>query len=287
MAGQIIPKGKGKWLVKVFRGRDPNTGKKKYFSKQVSGNKKDAQSYLNKVLREIDQGSFVDPSPITLDEYLNKWLEAAARPRLAPNTFEHYEDMLKRYVRPALGNHKLSKLTGLDVQSLYSEMLQRGLSARVVRYTHAVLNSALKQAIKWGFIMLNPASLVELPKKERKEMQALTIEQAANFLTVASGDRFYAYFQLAIVTGMRPSECLGLQWKDINFQTGMLTLQRALIWKRDGTWYFGKLKTSKSRRSLPLPQSVLSALKDHRRKQAEERLKIGAKYQNLDLVFTA
>lgn len=287
MAGQILPKGKGKWLVRVFRGRDPNTGKKKYFNKQVSGNKKDAQTYLNKVLREIDQGSFVDPSPITLDEYLNKWLEAAARPRLAPNTFEHYEDILKRYVRPALGNHKLSKLTGLDVQSLYSEMLQRGLSARVVRYTHAVLNSALKQAIKWGFIMLNPASLVELPKKERKEMQALTIEQAANFLTVASGDRFYAYFQLAIVTGMRPSECLGLQWKDINFQTGILTLQRALLWKRDGTWYFGDLKTSKSRRSLPLPPSVLLALKDHRRKQAEERLKIGAKYQNLDLVFAS
>src|SRR5205085_11660561 len=101
MAGQIIPKGKGKWLVRVFRGRDPQTGKKKYFNKLVNGNKKAAQTYLNKTLREIDQGTFVDPTQITLGEYLDKWLEAAAKPRLAPNPFENYRDALRRYVRPA------------------------------------------------------------------------------------------------------------------------------------------------------------------------------------------
>ena len=285
MAGQIIPKGKGKWLVRVFRGRDSQTGKKKYFNKLVNGNKKAAQTYLNKTLREIDQGTFVDPTPVLLGEYLDKWLEAAAKPRLAPNTFEHYQDVLSRYVRPALVNHKLANIRALDVQTLYSDLQKRGLSARTVRYTHAVLNSAFKQAVKWGLIAQNPASLVELPKKERKEMQYLSQEYAAKFLEAAASDRFGSYFHLAIVTGMRPSECLGLQWKDINFGTSMVTIQRALLWKRDGIWYFGEPKTSKSRRSIPLTTSLVLALKEHKRKQAEERLKAGPKYQNLDLVF--
>jgi integrase len=285
MPGQLIPKGDRKWLVRFFRGRNPKTGKKKYFNKLVYGNKKDAQIYLNKLLRDIDQGTFVDPTALTLDDYLDRWLETAAKPRLAPLTFDHYKDVLRRYVRPALGSHKISNLRPLDVQTLYSGLQARKLSGRIVRYTHAVLNSALKQAVKWGLISQNPASLVELPKKERKEMQAMTPEQAAKFLAAAESDRFGVLFRLAVLTGMRPSEYFGFQWKDINFETGVISVQRTLTWKRDGTWYFGEPKTSRSRRSIPIPSSLLMLLKEHKRKQAEERLKAGADYQSNNLVF--
>jgi integrase len=285
MRGHIRKSGKQSWLVRIHLSYDKDTGKRHYHNKTVRGTRKDAEKYLSQKLRELDTGTFVEPAPVTVDAYLDQWLENAARPKLAELSFQHYSDMLKRYVRPALGMKKLAAVRPLDVQALYSGMQKRGLSSRIVRYTHAVLNSAFKQAVKWKMMQQNPAEHVELPKKERKEMQALKPEQAAKFLEAARADKFAVLFNLAVVAGLRPSEYLGLQWKDIDFGKGVVTIQRTLTWNRDRSWYFGEPKTSKSRRSIPLPLPLLHMLREHRRKQAEERLKAGPKYQNHDLVF--
>jgi integrase len=286
MAGQIIPKGDRRWLVKVFKGRDPNTGKKKYFSKQINGAKKDAQKFLNGVLRDMDMGNFIEPTPMTLGMFLDQWLHSAAKPRLSARTFYDYEYLLKQYVRSSLGSIKLAELQPLEIQKLYTNLQERGLSARTVRYVHAVLSSALKQAVRWRMVFHNPAAAVELPKQSRKEMQALSPEEASRFLAAASEDRFDMVFIFALATGMRPEEYLGLQWKDIDFSRGIARVQRTLIWPRQGgSWYFGEPKTAKSRRSIPLPISVVYSLSRHKRDQAEERLKAGPKYQNNDLIF--
>jgi integrase len=164
-------------------------------------------------------------------------------------------------------------------------MLARGLSARTVRYLHAVLNSALKQAVKWGMLARNPAEAVDLPKQERREMLALSPKQATEFLKAAADDRWGFLFAFALATGMRPEEYLGLQWKDLELERGTVTVRRALVWREKGGWYFGEPKTARSRRSIPLPTSTVRALADHRRKQGEERLKLGPDYQQHDLVF--
>ena len=287
MAGQIIPKGERKWLVRVFMGRDSETGKKNYYSKQINGNKKDAQKFLNGVLRELDLGTFIEPSPMTVKEYMDKWLEIAAKPRLSERTFVDYEDLIRRYVRPSIGKKKLSDLRPLDVQGLYTEMQERGLSARTVRYCHAVINSAFKQAIKWGLLARNPAELVELPKQTHTEMQALSPDEAVRFLQAASEDRHRVLFTFALITGARPEEYLGLQWKDVDLQNATVTIRRTLVWRRrGGGWYYGQPKTNKSRRQIPIPFSLVSALTEHRRRQAEERLKAGPDWQDNDLVFT-
>ena len=285
MAGQIISRGERTWLVRVFLGRDSQTGKRKYHNKTIRGNRKDAQKYLNGVLRDMDLGTFVEPSAMTLGEYLDQWLESAAKPRLSARVFADYKYLLTLYVRPTLGNKKLADVRPLDIQSLYTQMQDRGLSARSVRYVNAVLSSALKQAVKWRILAQNPATLVELPKQSRKEMQSLSPEDAVKFLEVAAEDRYGLVFTLALITGMRPEEYLGLQWKDIDLQTGVLTVQRALIWRSTLGWYFSEPKTSGSRRSIPIPSSLTRALTDHKRRQAEERLKAGPKYQTHDLVF--
>lgn len=98
-------------------------------------------------------------------------------------------------------------------------------------------------------------------------------------------DRYEALFNIAVIAGLRPSEYLGLQWKDVDFDSGLVTVRRTLSWLRDMTWYFGEPKTATSRRSVPLPPQVLRMLREHRRRQAEERLKAGARYENHDLVF--
>lgn len=285
MAGQIIAKSKNTWLVKIFQGRDTN-GKRKYFSKAIHGTKKDAQKYLTAKLREKDLGVFIEPAAMTLNAYLDKWLETAARPRLRERTFEDYRDYLKRYVRPSLGLRKLSDIKPLDVQNLYGEMLGRELSARTVRYCHAILSSALKQAVKWQLLIINPCAAVDLPRQQRAEMQALTPAEAAQFLAAARTDKWSVIFELAITTGLRPEEYLGLQWQDLDFATGYLIVRRALVWKRKGGgWTLQEPKTSNSRRTIPLPASVLASLRTHRRKQVEERLKVGPDYQNHDFIF--
>jgi integrase len=128
---------------------------------------------------------------------------------------------------------KLASITPLDLQSLYGAMLDNGLTARTVRYTHSVLSSAFKQAVRWQMLKQNPCPNVELPKQQRKEMMALSPEQAASFLTAIQENRYGLLFSLMLATGVRPSEALALQWSDIDWQRGSITIQRKLTRLRD------------------------------------------------------
>jgi len=281
----IIKKGIDTWLVRIFLGRDEN-GKTRFFNETVKGKKKDAEKLETKKKRELDLGIFIEHSKITVDEYLDKWFEVSAKSRLKYRTYEDYIEYMKRYVRPTIGKKQLSKIKPLDIQAVYSEMLGKGLSPRTVRYAHAILSSALKQAVKLQILAINPASMADLPQNHRKEMKALSPEEAQRFLSAAKEDKWYVIFSLAITTGMRPEEYLGLQWKDVDFNKATATVQRALVWKRKGGgWSLQEPKTSQSRRTIPLPTSVLNELKIHRKGQLEERLSLGQAYQNSDFVF--
>lgn len=230
MAGQIIKRGDRTWLVRVFLGRDQKTGKRRYVNKTINGTQKDAQKHLNAKLREIDLGGFIEPAAMTVDEYLNQWLETAAKPRVRERTYTWYMDLLRLHVRPVIGNKKLSDVRPLDVQSIYTKMQGRELSAKTVRYAHVVLSSAFKQAVKWRMLSHNPADVVELPRITRKEMKYLSPGEAVKFLEVAAEDRWAVIFNLALTTGMRPEEYLALQWKDVDLEREQVTIRRALIW---------------------------------------------------------
>ena len=250
--------------------------------------KSEAKELAKELIHDLDEygETVLTGDRITLDQYLDHWLRAAAKPRLRERTYTDYDEMLTRYVRPVIGRKVLSNVRPLDIQSLYSDMLERDLSARTVRYAHAILTSALKQAVRWRMLTQNPASLVELPKQSRKEMQALSLDDAERFLKAASEDRYGMLFALALSTGMRPEEYLGLQWKDVDLKTGFVVVQRTLTWRRKGGgYYFDEPKTARSRRTIPLPAGLLPSFAAHKRNQAEERLKAGPKYKNLELVF--
>lgn len=286
MSGQIIPRGERTWLVRIFLGRAPDTGKRRYHNHTIHGTRKDAEKYRNAILRERDLGTFVEPVATTLDEYLDDWLKNAAKPRLRERTFIEYDYILKLYVRPKIGAKKLSELQPMDIQSIYTEMQNNGLSPRTIRYANAVLSSALKQAVKWRMIIQNPAALVELPRESRKEMKALSPEESGRFLAAAAEDRLGFLLIFALVTGMRPEEYLALQWKDVDLQKGTVIVQRTIVWlPKGGGWSFGEPKTLRSRRSIPLPASIIQRLIDHRDNQLKERLNAGVDYQNNDLVF--
>jgi integrase len=277
---------------------------------------------LKQLLREMEESpeTILEGNGTTLNDYLDKWLANTVKSRVGLRTYADYTELLQRYIqgkkqskngsdaspdtsdtgpnngkkkRPEvkpvtnIGKKKLSEIRPLDVQTLYSKMQARGLSSRTVRYTHAVLNSAFKQAIKWGLLSKNPAAFVDLPKRERKEMQALSPEEAVRFITAAAEDAMSLVFNLALATGMRPEEYLALQWKDVDLDRGLLTIQRTLSWHRSGGgWYFDEPKTARSRRGVPLPPSIVRGLSEYKREQETVRLKAGPDWRDFDLLFT-
>lgn len=286
MTGQIIKRGENTWYIRIFLGRDAD-GKRKYFNKTIHGTKKEAQKYLTAKTREKDLGVFVEPASMPLSEFLDRWLEEIAINKLRARTFENYESLLNCHVRKILGAKRLSDIQAYEVQKLYNDMKKAKYSPKTIRHVHNVLSSAFKQAVRWKMLMQNPCEFCELPRMEKVEMMYFTPKETTKFLEAAKDDKFFPAFLLAIETGMRPEEYLGLQWKDVNFENKSVSVRRALVVKKGGGFIFTEPKTKKSRRSIPISNTLIKALKGHRRKQLEERLKLGANYQTFDLVFAS
>ncbi len=273
--GQILKRKYG-FLVRVYTGRDPETGERVYVNEKVvtrSKSDKEAQKVRTAMLHKLDMGELLlKPTTMTVRSYLEHWLETAARPKLTRRTLNDYEGVLTRYVFPAVGKKKLTKLTPIEVQGLYSTMLAPkernglGLTPRTVINTHRVLSGALKQAVKWRMLTQNVCQYVDLPKQQKKEMLALSQDEAGRLLEAARGSRFHVLFAVMLGTGLRPGEALALMWKDFNPARATLTVQRALE-TVGGKHNFKTPKTPKSRRTIKLPANLVALLLEHQAAQ--------------------
>jgi len=282
MRGQIIEKSKGVFLVRIETRK--NGKRETLFSRTVRGKKTDADKLLTQKKAELDKGVLVKDEKLTLNEYLDKWIKII-KPRVTEQTFNSYETMLRVYIRPHIGEFKLSDIKIMTVQKVYSEMQEKGFAPRTIRYAHAVFSMALSKAVEWGNIVVNPCDYAELPRLSRKETKAFSPEQAKQFLEFAKDNRHGLIFEFALATGMRPEEYLGLKWTDINFERCTATVQRAVVWIKGSGYKFTETKTAKSRRTIPLPKSILPKLREHKRKQTEHRFELGSHYENHNLVF--
>jgi len=183
--GQIIARGDRRWLIRVYLGRNHETKKRNYHNRTIRGPMREAQAYLTRKLRERDLGRDLEGAKITLNEYLDRWIQTAVKPRVRSKTCQDYEGMLRRHIRPHLGARVMAAIRPLDLQATYQQMIERGLSSRTVRYTHVVLKSAMRQALQWRLLLENPADAVKIPQQLRGEMRSFTVEQAQTFLKVA------------------------------------------------------------------------------------------------------
>jgi integrase len=268
--------------VRVSLGHDPETGTRKYHNKTIRGSFREAQTYLNIKLQERNIGRLPRAAGIRLDCFLDQWLTTAAKPRLRPKTYTDYESLLQHHIRPALGMRPLGAITQFDIQSIYARTFERGLSARTIEYTNAVLQSAFRQAVRWKMLVDDPCSGVDLPRMKRKEMEALSVEECRRFLDVAGESEWFALFALALTTGMRPSEYLALKWSDIDWQRGAASVCRTLQFCKGG-WQFDDTKRKRSRRIIKLQSFVLKALAELRSTQPQPA---DREYQtDSDLIF--
>jgi len=278
--GQIIARGDRRWLIRVYLGRDYETNKRNYHNRTIHGSMREAQTYLTRKLRERDPGRDLEGAKITLNEYLDRWLETAVRARVRPKTFQDYQGMLHRYVRPILGNRILAGMRPLDLQTMYQQMTERGVSARTVRYAHVVVKSAMQQAVRWRLLLENPADGLRVPQQPRNEMRALSVDQARTLLKAAEGTKYGPVVAIALTSGMRPSEYLGLKWKDIDWARQTVSVVRS-IRRLNGKWCFSDTKRSRSRRPIKLQSWIVALLRDLQTKTSAQDLDPEAP----DLVF--
>ncbi len=292
MAGKIRKVGNTYTFV-VELPRKPDGGRN-HMRRGGFKTKREAEIEQNKILKELYQGSYTQPSVETLAEYLVCWLEDYVKNQNKPSTHSSYEYLLKSHVIPELGNIPLARLQPAQLQQLYSQKLtsgrkdgKGGLSPTTVKRMHVVLNHALKTAVKWRKIPLNPADAVTPPRETREEMKWWTTEQASKFLDNVDNLTYRALYTLALLTGLRRGELLGLRWEDLNLEERYLTVNQSIVRLHNGEMLVQTPKTKQSVRAVPLTELAVSTLKDHRRLQTEHRLALGSGYQNNDLVFAS
>jgi integrase len=281
--GQIIARGERRWLVRVYLGRDRRTRKRTYHNRTIYGSLRYAQSYLTRRLHERDLSRGVEGLQCTLDDFLDHWLKTAVEPKVRGKTYSDYAAMLRRYIRPAIGARLLASLSPLEIQAAYQVMVDRKLSARTVRYAHAILRAAIRQAIRWQLLLNDPTQGVELPREQCREMSVLTTEQARSFLRTASHSPQACLFAVALTTGMRPSEYLALCWRDIDWDRGTISVVRTLH-KNEGQWMFADTKRVRSRRVVRLQMWVLDRLR--KLKGGADEVGAACDSRFADLIFT-
>lgn len=275
------------YLFARFDYTDPN-GVRRSIKRRVKTRTEGNRLLPKMILKAQESGATsLDADKMTVHQFLQDHWLPLAKQRLSRRSHHDYESVILRYIKhSAVGKAHLSKLKHIQIQSLYSDMLGRGLSAGTVRFTHAVLSQSLKHALKLNMIRTNPATLVQLPKHVKREMQSFSLDESKQFLAAAESDKYGLVFLVALHSGMRPEEYLALRWSDVDFANNRITVQRIVSYIRDGDgFYFDTPKTPKSRRSIPLPGSVMAKLGEHRKAQLEHRLKRGAAYHNDDLIF--
>ncbi len=286
MRGHIVKRGKDSYSIKISVGKDAASGKYKYQWTTVKGTKKEAEKRLSELLNQLDNGTFMKPSKTTLAEYLEKWLSDYAKPNLSPRGFERYQGIVVKYLIPELGSVPLTQLKPEHLQRIYGTCLNAGLSARTVRYHHAVIHKALQTAVKWGLVSRNVADGVDVPPIHRTEMQTWDEYDITRFLEATKDSPYYALFFTALFTGMRRSELLALRWQDIDFMFSRVSVNRSLHRLKDGSYVFTQPKSAKSRRTIALSPSSFLTLKEHKEKQKLERAMLGAPLKDDDLVFS-
>lgn len=283
MTGHVAKKGNRYYVVLEMK--DPATGKRK--QKWISTGltrKREAEAELVRIIEEHRRGEYVQPSNMTVKELLLRWLEDDAKLSVATLTYERYESIVKTHLIPHLGGIALKDLAAPMVQRYYRSAVESGLSPTTVRQHHVVFSRAIKRGMQWGLVARNVLDGLSPPKKEDAEVEFWEQDEMTRFLEAARTSPYYVLYAVALGTGMRRGELLALQWKDIDFNEQTITVRRSLV-KVGPPPVFKSPKSKSGWRLLPISPQLVRLLRRQRAKVAEDKLRLGERYEDYDLVF--
>lgn len=285
-SGTIRKRADGRWEGKYTLGYDPKTGK--LIRKSVYGKtQKEVRLALSKIVSEMDSGTYAEPSKMKVSQWLDEWL-ANYTMNIKPATRSAYEEHIRVHIKPSLGDIPLKQLSTRDIQQLYTNLLkERELSPKTVRNIHGVLHRTLEQAKLLGYIRVNPADAAVTPRVEKKQVEALDVEDVGKFLAAIKGSKYEYPLFVAVFTGLRQGELLGLTWDCVDFEHGLLLInkQHNRV-KGDTEFRFASLKNDKAR-VLTAADEVMEVLRLQKQRQESWAAVLGDGWENPDnLVFT-
>ncbi|MBM3740435.1 MAG: site-specific integrase [Acidobacteria bacterium] len=280
--GSVSQRADGRWMARVDLGWKSGRRDRKYF---YGTTRADVRDKMGRAIREVQRGATLGDDRQTVAAFLDEWLGSITS-KVRPKTHHSYSQLVRVHLKPGLGKHRINKLRPEHVEAFLEAKSAAGLSPRTCQYLRAVLRRALGRAVKQDIIARNVAALADPPRVVRKEVDALTPDQARTFLEAIRGHRRYALVAVAVSLGMRQGEILGLRWQDVDLDRGAVRIQHALH-RAKKTWTLGEPKSERSRRTVKMPETLVLILKAHRKAQLETRLAVGDKWKDHGFVFTA
>ncbi len=267
----------------IVRVKDPETGISK--QKWVSGfaTKEEARSARDKARTEARTGVFVSPTKVTVKEHFEAWWEIK-KEKVKPTTAENYRFLLDRYILPKFGSQLLKDLTSVKIEKMLIELI-RDHSESTVRLVSIVLAQGLERAVKDRLLPLNPAKGIERPKGKKRTVTPYTSSELKRLLEELESHRLFAFFRLLAYTGGRRGEILALRWSDLDPEKATLTISKnrtrlgKTVIEQDST------KGGDGKRIVQLDSETLRLMKDHRKRQIEERMKAGSLWQEGNFIF--
>ncbi len=272
--GTVIRRGRRSWRLKfdLQRGDD---GARRIAYKTVAGARKDAEKELRRLLTSIDRGMGVDPSVVTVAEFLASWLDAVAPATAGAKSLERYRSLARLQIVPYLGHIQLQKLRPADVAGWHQALGRTALSVKSIRHAHGVLRTALAHAAKIEIVERNVATVIKPPTAARAEVEILNAEQIAGVLAKLKSHSIFPIVCLALGTGGRRGELMALRWSDLDLDAATVKIERSLEQVK-GSICVKAPKTAAGRRTVSLPAFAVEALRDHRRQALELRFAVGA-----------
>lgn len=259
-------------------------GKRKRVKRRGFKTKKEAEAAQRDLLNELNKGLDIDASKVLFKDHLKSWLQDKKSTKIKQGTLETYTWLVESYIIPELGEIELGKITPRQIQDLYNKLTEQGKPCgENIQKIHTIIKSSLRKAAGWGMIIKNPADVVERPEAEEKEMLYWEDKEAHQFLKAAESDRYYHAFLLAITTGMRQGEILGLRWRDIDFINRTISVRQILT--HDGKEIQSGTKTKSGIRSIGIDRITASKLQKLRHRINEEKMEYRDVYQDNDLVI--
>lgn len=283
MKGKVFKRGKT-WTYVVDLPPDQGTGKRIQKKKGGFATQKEADRALIALLASVDKGDYVSEINLTIADFFDIWLKDYALQKYKSTVYDVEESIIRSRIVPVIGRQKLQQIKPLTINRFYNGLLEK-YSSDYVRHVHAILRKAFGQAVKWEMLVSNPIDKVEAPKLRRKEMKTWTMEQCLHFLETAEGHVHYIVFSLAIHTGMRKGEILGLRWSDIDFEAKSLMIQQTVNWTPSKGIIIQDTKTSSSARRIPIGNMLITDLKHRLQIIEDNKQNIGIEnYKDHDLV---
>jgi integrase len=300
MAGYYEKTKNGKYRLFASGGTGPD-GKRKRPTKTIAAKSdREAEKELAKFVAEVEKNEYVESSKFTFKDFVDRWLRdyAEVEDNLAPKTRYRYKEILDSRIIPAMGHLKMEKITPVHLLGFYRNLQEDGvrkdgkkggLSAKTILQHHRVISSILSCAVQWQVISSNPAGKVKpLSKVPKKQTTCYDENQVATLLTAMEGEelKYQVLVQLAIFTGQRRGELLGLEWQDINLDKATLTVRQASQYLPKRGVFTKNPKNESSERLLSLPPFLVHMLQEYRKEQVKDRLKVGELWQGSDRLFT-